>query len=459
MLILRGPRKNVELTHGAEEWRALLADPDEPWKDGRSAKMLAEAWESAAPGLPRALREAFTGTPSAAFDPIPAIPEHEVDLPRGRRPSQNDLSVAGRLERVGTSSDPELWVGCLSEDAAGADAPGPTPVTVHQRRASTLPHLIAHADWGSDPQKRWMCVAEVTRDEGYHIGRPEPARDPATLLRRLRERANGATVAVGFDFPIGVPWEYARRAGIRAFLDVLPELGHDRWADFYTVASTPEDISLTRPFYPMRPGGTKQRHLTDALGVDDVTDLLRACERPTEKRGTASPLFWTMGGTQVGKAAILGWREIVGPALRNDDLEVSIWPFDGDFAELVHRGGIVIAETYPAEACLHLGLTPPGRGWSNRRQEGRREQRELVEAWARRRPVQLDEELRAQIEDGFGASRDAEDRFDSMVGLLSMVEVALGYREDGAPKTVEVRKVEGWILGQKAPDLPTGPGR
>jgi hypothetical protein len=311
--------------------------------------------------------------------------------------------------------------------------------------------VIAHADWGSDPRKQWMCVGELGLDGRYHIASPEPVGDPGTMLRRLRDRANGDTVAVGFDFPIGIPVAYARRAGIANFLEVLPKLGHDRWADFYTVASTPEDISLTRPFYPMRPGGTKQIHLTAALGVDAMTDLLRICDRANEGRGAASPIFWTIGGKQVGKAALLGWRSVLAPALQDNDLDVSIWPFDGAFTELIARGGIVIAETYPAEACLHLGLTPPGRGWSKRSQDGRRDQASSIEAWARQRPVELHGELQTLVADGFGPSNGAEDPFDAMLGLVSMVEVALGYRGDGAPDLDMVREVEGWILGQAAP--------
>ena len=276
--------------------------------------------------------------------------------------------------------------------------------------------------------------------------------DPGTVLRRLRDRANGDTIAIGFDFPIGLPAAYARRAGISSFLEVLPKLGHDRWSDFYTVASTPEDISSTRPFYPMRPGGTKQHHLVDALGVDDMKDLLRLCDRANGARGAACPIFWTLGGKQVGKAAILGWREVLAPALRDEELDVSIWPFDGGFADLIARGGIVIAETYPAEACLHIGLTPPGRGWSKRSQDGRRAQASSIEAWARPRPVELDDALRARIADGFGPSKNAEDPFDAMLGLLSMVEIALGYREVGAPDTEVVRRVEGWIFGQAGPE-------
>lgn len=109
MLILRGPRKNLELadfwrycghsdcTRGPEDWKQFLAKPEKHWKDGRSAKMLAEAWEGAAPDMPREMRAAFVGTPFEAFEPVLAIPEYEVDLPGGDRPSQNDLFVLGRI--------------------------------------------------------------------------------------------------------------------------------------------------------------------------------------------------------------------------------------------------------------------------------------------------------------------------------------------------------------------------
>jgi hypothetical protein len=67
--------------------------------------------------------------------------------------------------------------------------------------------------------------------------------------------------------------------------------------------------------------------------------------------------------------------------------------------------------------------------------------------------VELHDELRARVGDGFGPSKSAEDPFDAMLGLLSMVDVALGYREDGAPDSDVVRAVEGWILGQADPGV------
>lgn len=348
----------------------------------------------------------------------------------------------GTLERVPTHSDPELWIGWVSGAGPAQRVSAPSVAQI------ALPRVVAHADWGSNPNKRWMCVAELADDGHFDVSSPEPVGEPSTLLSRLHELASGGGVMVGFDFPIGVPAAYASRAGIDRFKDLLPELGSGRWAEFYTVAESAEEIDVARPFYPQRPGGTKQHHLSDALGLDSMSQLLRACERPSRDRGPASPLFWTLGGKQVGKAAIIGWREVLGPALRDQELEVALWPFDGELQHLLSSSEIVVVETYPAEACLHIGMKPPGRGWSKTSQDGRREQRDRLADWASKRPVRLAPSLSALIGDGFGSRQGAEDPFDAMLGLFSMLEVVLGHRAAGAPESAAVRNVEGWILGQ-----------
>ena len=67
------------------------------------------------------------------------------------------------------------------------------------------------------------------------------------------------------------------------------------------MAVTREEISITRRFYPFRSGGTSRTHLWEALGMDPVTGL-RVCERPLPGvQSGASPLFWTLGGKQMGK--------------------------------------------------------------------------------------------------------------------------------------------------------------
>ena len=51
----------------------------------------------------------------------------------------------------------------------------------------------------------------------------------------------------------------------------------------------------------------------------------------------------------------------------------------------------------------------------------------------------------------FAPSKDAEDPFDALVGLLSMLDVLVGYRAAGAPSESAVATVEGWILERAHP--------
>ena len=97
MLILRGPRSRLEPMKSAEDWKQFLAKPELHWKDGRSAKMLAERWDAALPHMPSEITAAFHGTPYERFLPLVAIPEYEVELPGGPRASHNDLFVLGRI--------------------------------------------------------------------------------------------------------------------------------------------------------------------------------------------------------------------------------------------------------------------------------------------------------------------------------------------------------------------------
>lgn len=332
------------------------------------------------------------------------------------------------------------------------------------------PTLVVHADWGSAPTKRWMARATLAGDGCYTAHAPEPAGQPGTLVRRLLADAGpSGCILLGFDFPIGLPARYAGRVGARDFLDLLVKLGQGEWSDFYTVAERPDQISLSRPFYPLRSGPTGQTrlvHLLDGLGLESADDLRRQCERARPGRRAACPLFWTVGGQQVGKAAICGWKEVLGPAL-SSGADVAMWPFDGPLDKLYSPGRAVIAETYPAEFYTHLGVsfrraglgTPPkDRLYTSRSplRSGKRVQRDRAAnarallAWARDAGVRLGPTLRAEIRDGFGASGDGEDRFDAAVGLMGMLNVVLKRRPPGDPGDEQVRKIEGWILGQAA---------
>lgn len=151
----------------------------------------------------------------------------------------------------------------------------------------------------------------------------------------------------------------------------------------------------------------------------------------------------------MGRAAISGWREVLVPAMRSLQSQVGVWPFRGDLRSLISSRLCVIVETYPAEACVQLGLPGPGRGWSKRNRDNRNAQGLRLTRWALGKPVAL-QGVRSAIEDGFGYSDVGEDQFDAVVGLLGMLAVILGFRNDGAPMDESSRSIEGWILGQQS---------
>ena len=312
---------------------------------------------------------------------------------------------------------------------------------------ASRPALVAHADWSTSPAKRWMAVARLSRGI-YELTEPEPVGETADLLARLQRRAGGMPFVVGFDFPIGVPMAYAERAGITSFVAALPQFGHGRWSQFYDLAETRPEISLERPFYPRRAGGTSQRDLVQGLGVTSMDALYRRCEI-SEKRPRACSLFWTLGANQVGRAAISGWREVLTPALAHSAMSVAVWPFHGELPTLLAAHECVLVETYPAEACLHVGV--PLGGWSKRRRADRQVQgRRLLDRAAERPEVRISPSLDEAIRDGFSDRGDGEDRFDAVIGLVSMLEVIGGRRRDGAPQPSAALTVEGWIFGQRA---------
>lgn len=318
---------------------------------------------------------------------------------------------------------------------------------------SPLPALIAHADWSVSPKKRWMALARLDLTGHYFLSAPEPVGElPSLAFRLVSQVKKQGWVLLGLDFPIGLPQSYAAKAGIDNFLNLLPVLGSGPWSDFYQVAAKREEISIGRPFYPLRPGGTRQRHLIEALGVASVHELRRICERARPGRRAAAPLFWTMGAQQVGKAAICGWQGLFNPAMEDPGIKVAIWPFSGEMPDLCQPGWLVMAETYPAEFYTQLGIEfhrEKSSGKSGKRVQASRvaQARRLI-TWLESQRVFRTPPLDQQIRDGFGPSPDGEDRFDAVIGLIGMLNLFLGLQPLVEPPPGIIREVEGWILGQ-----------
>jgi len=82
----------------AEDWKWLLAKPDKHWKAGHSAMALAHSWQEA-DDFPESVERVFRRSGIALFENIKlllAFPEYKVDLPGGKRPSQNDIFILAK---------------------------------------------------------------------------------------------------------------------------------------------------------------------------------------------------------------------------------------------------------------------------------------------------------------------------------------------------------------------------
>ena len=320
----------------------------------------------------------------------------------------------------------------------------PTPPTGDVRPASTrFPELLAAADWSIASTGRRLAVAKLRSDKhSFEItDPPDEISQPPRLLERLaaQKQADG-TALVGFDFPIGLPRQYAVANDIKGFRAGL-ELFESApgWQHFYEPSDYP---SSHQPFAPKSSRSRLKRgELARALGLSAESDLLRLCDRRTATRYQAESVFYLRFAKQVGRSAIQGWRDVIGPARS----QVRLWPFDGDLNALLSKPGFVIAEIYPAETVTQLALLlGPGTGKSKRRKEDRAEACATLLARAELSEISMSSVVERLLESGC----DSEHDFDALVSLLGMIQIVQRARGNDAPTDESVRTTEGWILGQ-----------
>ena len=132
--------------------------------------------------------------------------------------------------------------------------------------------LAAHADWSVDPRKRFVSVARRGA-RGWTVAAPVAVGPVGDFLARLQIAAAGAPVALGVDFPVGLPRAYAARHAAQhaendfpAFLRRLAER-----PDFFRVCAELAEVAPTRPFYPAR-------------GIKGMTRLIRL-PSPSQRNG------------------------------------------------------------------------------------------------------------------------------------------------------------------------------
>ncbi len=318
----------------------------------------------------------------------------------------------------------------------------------------TTPAVVAHADWGCDPRKRQVAVAELSAGSGqprYDVVSVAPAASHGgDVFDALEARGGPGRTLVGFDFTIGLPRDYAAAVGVTSFPAFLDLIGSGPWREFEHVAERAADIGLHRPFYPRRPGGTRRADLYEGLGLS--AGQLR-------RRGDGSDaetLFWTLGPKQAGKASLDGWRLLRRARARGVD--IALWPFDGSLFPLLAGSvgsaasaastGFVVAEVYPREFYRFIGAPPTAR-WSKRRRDDRLICVPRLLGWAESLGVGWAADVRARVTAGFCDGPAGEDEFDCVAGVLGIIGVVTGAIPVGLPADdPAVVTTEGWMLGR-----------
>lgn len=87
-------------TSSPDDWRHFLSKSETQWRSGYSAKELAECWERSN-GFPVEFHDLFSRSGIHVFsnlELLAAFPEYQVNLPDGKRPSQNDIFILGRTQ-------------------------------------------------------------------------------------------------------------------------------------------------------------------------------------------------------------------------------------------------------------------------------------------------------------------------------------------------------------------------
>src|SRR5579863_6997280 len=319
-----------------------------------------------------------------------------------------------------------------------------TLLAVQFTREQTHPRLPRRLEQPRRPPM--VCRGGSWCSGRYKASAPVSVANPRMLIDSLRYTVGvSGIVFAGFDFPIGLPSHFAKCADKSSFPDFLRHLGTDDWKHFYSVCDQPDQITIHRPFNPNRAhDGCTRQNLVDGLDAPSLEALLRKCELGGDGQRRACSLFWTLGGNQVGRAAIAGWRDMLVPALLKDSIK--IWPFDGALDSLLQPGHTVIAETYPAECYQWFGCNPPR---SKTDIECRDEFGLGMLRWSVANGVAIEPRLVNAIESGFPEEYGNDDGFDAVVGLLGMLQIVFAQRTTGELDDHTIRNVEGWILGRQ----------
>ncbi len=303
------------------------------------------------------------------------------------------------------------------------------------------------ADWGKEPHKRAVYVADVeTRSVRRVLSRGWTV---ARVLAEAKPWESKGSVLVAFDAPLGVPASYlaavASRPGwatSRNFLEFMKVACAT--PGFFDATSNADEWTAEQPFFAVPAGQDGLGGYLRAAYAQGV-DLYRAVDRQTR----AKTVFAKSGipGT-VGSAACALWTEL--GTLLTADRTFRVWPFEGDLDTLLRTAPQVVAEIYPqaAYATALLDESAEGRpplGLAKTVPEVRRSAITALQnaSWVQQHSVILDDLADAQAN---------EDDFDACITAAALLRCVL----EGLPLSAalnDASAAEGGILGTGSVNL------
>lgn len=249
---------------------------------------------------------------------------------------------------------------------------------INETLASRLSAILC-ADWGKEPVKRAVYVADVAARVVRRL--PGKAWSLAGLFTEAQRWKSTGSVLVTVDAPVGVPESFLAASSrvlpgppAVTFLDLLANT--ESMPRFFDASTAPGDWRLERPFFAVPAGIGGLNLYVDAAASHNVT-----LKRRIDIQTAANSVFIKSGiPGSVGSAACALWRELV-PLLRKDR-SFAIWPFDGDLHTLLRTPSVVVGEIYPraAYATALLPMPPSARPRLGLAKTKRGDRREAIAA-------------------------------------------------------------------------------
>lgn len=194
----------------ADDWAQMLADPVKHWRRGFSARALAYCWHEAKGFPPEVDKVLQAFEPLRGIELLLGLPEHQVPLPGGARPSQSDIWC---LARHGES--------LVSMTIEGK---------VEETLGPTLGEWLADGSPGKDARLRFLMEQlSITEMPGTSIRYQLLHRTASAVIEARRFRATRAVMLVHSFSPTHQWFDdyaaFARVLGIEAERDRVYSAG------------------------------------------------------------------------------------------------------------------------------------------------------------------------------------------------------------------------------------------